>query len=182
MSESDQALMQSIKTQYTAAIAQCCSVSSVKPAFLAALIANESGGNPNAKRFEAGVLTSLWNVLLGRKTAYGSITHDALTAYLDTGAWTGLDNLATSWGLTQIMGYHVFDLSTTIANLQSVNGNLLSAVKLVTQFATQYSLDFDSDAADLFRCWNTGRPDGQTFDPNYAQNGLARLQLFEALG
>jgi len=55
--------MQSIKDKFGAVIDDACKDSSVPPEFLAALIANETGGNPNAKRFERGVLASLWEIL-----------------------------------------------------------------------------------------------------------------------
>ena len=35
--------------------------------------------------------------------------------------------------------------------------------------------------AELFRCWNTGRPNGKTFDPNYVQNGLRRIEIYRRL-
>jgi hypothetical protein len=188
MSESDQALMKLIKDQYGAQIAQVCQGTRIPPAFLAALVANESGGNANAKRFEAGVLTSLWNVLQGRKASYGSIGAGDLRQYVlpaqavvPVNPFTLLDELANSWGLTQIMGYHVFDLHTTIDALQTAGGNLAAAVRLAAQFATQFSLDPDADAGDLFRCWNTGRPDGTTYDPAYVPNGMTRMALYEAL-
>lgn len=192
MAESDQALMRLIHDQYDATIRQVGKAASVPPAFLAALIANESGGNPAVKRFEPNVLTQLWAVFMGRKAAFGSIGLTDLIDYVvaDGGAgqappWTGalqsIDRLATSWGLTQIMGYNAIELSTSIGKLQTADGNLAAAIRLVTQFAARYSLDYDSDAGDLLRCWNTGRPDGTTFDPSYVPNGLARLQLYEGI-
>jgi hypothetical protein len=182
MSESDQALMRLIRDQYGPQIAQLSAGTKVPAAFLAALVANESGGNASAKRFEAGVLTSLWNVLNGRKAAFGSIGAQDLTQYLPiVNPFTALDQLATSWGLTQIMGYHVFDLHTTIDALQTANGNLGASIRLLTQFSTQFHLDPDADAGDLFRCWNTGRPDGNTYDGAYVPNGMNRMQLYEAL-
>jgi len=30
----------------------------------------------------------------------------------------------------------------------------------------------------LFRCWNTGRPDGKTADPAYVENGLRRMEIY----
>jgi len=185
MSSTDAALMQLIKDQYDATIRQTAAASSVPPAFLAALTANESGGNPGASRFEPGVLNSLWSVVMNRKPAFGSIQRAALLTYLDEEAdkisFTDLDNLATSWGLTQIMGYNALDLGTTVGALQTASGNLTAAIKLLTQFAHRFNLELDADAADLFRCWNTGQPNGKTFDPDYVTNGLARMQIYEGI-
>src|SRR5258708_655160 len=109
-------LMQKIRASYGAAIADACRLSSVPPAFLAALIANESGGNAGAKRFEKNVLASLWEVLLERSANFGSIKATDLFAYLWPPSYTldptngfrdalhNMDSLATSWGLTQVMG------------------------------------------------------------------------------
>ena len=56
--------------------------SSVPASFLGALVANESGGNVLAKRFEPAVLAHLWEVLLGRKAAYGTIGRTDLVAFV----------------------------------------------------------------------------------------------------
>src|SRR5271157_711099 len=112
---SDLQLMQKIKGTYGALLTQACSSSSVPASFLCALIANESGGDPLAKRFEPAVLAALWQVLLGRKANYGSIGRGDLVAYvadlaaptiavpaaLPNTAFNNLDALANSWGLTQ---------------------------------------------------------------------------------
>src|SRR6267142_4538423 len=122
----EQELMQSIKAQWGTEIEDACKTSAVPPAFLAALIAGESGGKPDAKRFEPGVLRALWEVLLGRKTAYGSIRRADLVQFvaglasppvsspqsLPADAFQRVDSLATSWGLTQIVGYHILDTLT----------------------------------------------------------------------
>ena len=64
MPDPETALMQLIHDQYGAAIATACASSSVPPAFLAALIANESGGNPNAQRFEPAMFLQIAQVML----------------------------------------------------------------------------------------------------------------------
>jgi len=33
----------------------------------------------------------------------------------------------------------------------------------------------------LFRCWNTGRPDGRTADPAYVENGRRRMEIYREL-
>ena len=188
----DLELMQDIKTRFGAVIAAACSVSSVPPAFIAALIANESGGNVNAKRFEHTVLAALWEVLLGRKAAYGSIARASLVGYvagvpvptinvpanLPANAFQRVDALATSWGLTQIMGYHALEFGVTIDALISPEDGLPIATKMLSGFARSFNLDVTKDFEAMLRCWNGGHPTAQTFDPQYVPNGLARMNLW----
>lgn len=189
----DPELMQSIKENYGAAIAAAANNCTVPAAFFAALTANESGGNPNAKRFEASVLASLWQVLLGRKTAYGSIKTSDLVRYL-TGvedltfasalprdALNRFDALATSWGLTQILGYNTFPIAMTIEELQTPDGNLACATHMLAAFCVDFRLDPTKDFEPMFRCWNGGHPTAQTFDPEYVPNGLKRMAIWNAL-
>lgn len=194
---SDLDLVRDIKTKWGEAIATATENTQVPPALLGGIIANESSGNLDARRFEPGVLTELWEALIGRKPSYGSIGTQTLVSYVSKGhplsppasnsgnpvnyILDTLDALANSWSLTQIMGYECFELDIPVPVLQMPDGNLRAAVKRLERFATRFSLEFDADAADLFRCWNTGRPDGKTFDPNYAQKGIARMLLFEQL-
>jgi hypothetical protein len=197
-------LMQSIKTKWNAEIASACSTSAtsssvpspgIPAAFVAALIANESGGDPNAKRFEKGVLASLWEVLLGRKAAFGSIATKDLIQFvanlsnippvtpqsLPSDAFQRLDSLATSWGLTQIMGYEAIAFRSTVAALQAPDTELVITLKMLAQFASRFGLDVTKDFSQLFDCWNSGRPHAPTADPQYIPNGLERMQLWTSI-
>jgi len=193
----DQELMQFIKAKYGATIDQVCSASSVPPAFLAALIANESGGNIDAKRFEPNVLVSLWQVLLGRKAAYGAIGRANLVRFVSgvseipvqvpaavrSDTYQLLDSLAHSWGLTQIMGYHCLE-SGFIAQpsiLQYPTLSLEMTIKMLTKFAAEFHLDIASDFSDLLHCWNAGSPGAATFDPHYVNNAMIRMDAYKAL-
>lgn len=192
---SDLDLMQNLKTRFGGTIAAAASVSSVPAPFLAALIANESGGNINAKRFEPHVLTALWEVLLGRKEAYGSIARASLLGYvsglsvppvnaiasLPANAFQRVDALATSWGITQIMGYHALEFGGTIDDLTSPEENLDTATKMFAGFARSFQLDLTKDFEAMLRCWNGGHPTAPTFDPQYVPNGLARMLVWESL-
>jgi hypothetical protein len=180
------ALMTSIRAKWGAAITAACASSSVKPEFLAALIANESGGNPDAKRFEKNVLAQLWEVLQGRQAAFGSIGRNDLILHCSAvtlNALTQIDQLATSWGLTQIMGYETIALGVPISTLQSAAPSLPQACRMLGEFAERYQFDVASDFTDLFNCWNTGRPKNMaaTTDARYIPNGLARAQIYAGL-
>lgn len=217
---SEQAAMQAIKMKWggkikSALLAHDAPAPVVSEAFLAALIKGESGGINDAKRFEKTVLSALWEVLVGRKAAYGSIGRADLVAYVSCvqdaaapapGGWSAdtlarIDSLATSWGLTQIMGYHCIELAgemtadipgSSPAHMDIVSKPLTDpdfalgmTLRMLAGFVKQWSLEnITTDAersASLFRCWNTGRPDGVTFDSNYASNGLERMSLYENL-
>lgn len=194
----DQELMQSIKLKYGAAIATACGASSVKPAFLAALIANESGGKTDAKRFESGVLAALWQVLMGRKAAYGSIGRTDLVQFVSgvpaipvqvpasvrSDTYQRLDGLATSQGLSQIMGYHCLERGAPFENpleLEDPATSIRSTIWLLTKFAEKFALDVGGDFSDLLHCWNAGSPGAATFDPQYVPNAMRRMDLYEAL-
>jgi len=139
------------QTQFGDAIADHIDASSVRnapAAFLASLIANESGGNPNAKRFESHVLVSLWQVLVDGAPSYGSIGRADLAAYVGGGipyALTQLDDLVHSHGLTQIMGWHVLEENSGLDRnpllLYQPARCLAETQRLLRDFARQFSLD-----------------------------------------
>jgi hypothetical protein len=200
------ALMTRIRSAWGTAIAQACAASSVPPSFLAALIANESGGNANARRFEKGVLDSLWEVLLGRAPAYGSLKRDDLLRFIQPPAlppvgssvtvatatvggapqlpdsMQRLDSLATSYGLTQVMGYEAITFHLDgVTRLQDPDGELPISLNMLADFARRFGLDLAADFPEMFDCWNTGRPHRPTADPQYIPNGLARKAIYEGL-
>lgn len=224
--------------------------------FLAALTANESGGDPHATRFEPGVYQHLKNVAEGRVTSYGNIgksllereigqhhqpvvaptavaptavAHAAvaptagaptavhpetttephsgepkmslpaakpdsyhaehLTVAFSTACAPALSaledeairHLATSWGLTQIMGYHMLGRPEPVEKLSDPVFHYRLAARMVEDFAARFHLDPQRDFEPLFHCWNTGRPDGKTFDPSYAEKGMRRIEICRQL-
>ncbi|MDE3178922.1 MAG: hypothetical protein KGM47_04600, partial [Acidobacteriota bacterium] len=48
-------------------------------------------------------------------------------------------------------------------------------------FARRFGLRMSADFGSLFRCWNTGEPDGQTSDPGYVEEGIRRMALYRQL-
>jgi hypothetical protein len=208
--DANTALMTKIRAEWGDTIVLACASSSVPPSFVGALVANESGGDASAKRFERGVLDSLWEVLLGRTPAYGSLDRDKLLGFLcppsslgdiaiDTPAndapFTGdaravvsdsmqrLDGLATSWGLTQVMGYEAIAFHLDgVQRLQDPAGELPITLRMLADFASRFGLDLtagtDAAASALFDCWNSGRPHAPTADPQYIPRGLARMKIY----
>jgi len=195
-----------IVLQCQAVILEACFKSMVSSDFLAALTANESAGVQNAARFEPAVYNHLRDIASGESKAYGNIhaadldraAENMLSAkgddfharYLTAAFATNnrqsiaaleddsLRQLATSWGYTQIMGYHVLGSNASVRNLIEPSFHYRLAVELLTDFSRQYKLDPQRDFEQLFRCWNSGSPNGKTYDPNYVANGLRRMQVY----
>jgi hypothetical protein len=202
-------LVQRIFDECGAAIEQACAHTALPVEFLVALVANESGGRAGASRFEPGVYRHLLAVARGERRAYGSLTAadlDAEAAELlppdDTPLHARFLNqdfterhapqlqgcpdevlrqLATSWGYTQIMGYHMAGRAGTVRDLLAAPFHFRVARELLSEFAAAYRLDLARAFSELFCCWNTGRPHGKTFDPNYVENGLRRMWICRQL-
>lgn len=192
----DKDLMQQIKNKYGAIIdAEAEKCPDISAAFVAALIAGESGGDPNARRFESKVFSDLAAVLCAQRPAYGSIGAEDLMAVcwpadkigVHTGAQPSwglrealqtLQHHATSWGLTQIMGYHALAEKYAIDDLLDPAKHLDHATEMVADFVIRFKT---LDPADWFRCWNTGSPNGKTFDPFYVSNGINRMEIYKDL-
>ena len=202
-------LVERVYERCGAVIEQACAASSLPVEFLVALTANESGGRADASRFEPGVYRHLQAVARGERPAYGSLTAAALDAeaaellppddtklharYLTQafGERHGqeiqqfpdevLRQLATSWGYTQIMGYHMVGRAGTVRDLLDPPFHFRVAVQLFSEFGADYQLDLGHEFSEMFCCWNTGRPYGKTFDPNYVENGLRRMRICRQL-
>jgi hypothetical protein len=92
-----------------------------------------------------------------------------------------LQMLATSWGLTQIMGYHVLRDGQDPRWLLIGANNLVKAVAMLKDFAATFQLSLPEEMDELFRCWNTGKPYGVTYDPEYCERGKLRAALYRDL-
>jgi len=179
---------------------------SLPPEFLGALVANESGGNPKAARFEPAVYRHLRDVADGKARLFSGISATELDAELEemlhpkssgyhkrylTETFSAthaaglvaledeaLRELATSWGYTQIMGYHMVGREGVVRDLLDPRFNFRLALGLLGGFAHEFELDLATEFQPLFRCWNTGRPYGETFDPDYVRRGLERMEVY----
>lgn len=202
-------LLERVCARCHAVISEVCAYSSVPAAFLGALVANESGGDPQAMRFEPAVYRHLKAVAEGRRAAYAGLSRrdfDAEIAEMlhpKAGSFhavfltppfraahgrelaasrdEALRELATSWGFTQIMGYHLVGRSGTVRDLLEPRFHFRLALELLALFAERYQLDLAREFAEMFRCWNTGQPYGQTFDPDYVAQGLRRLEIYRSI-
>ena len=176
-------LMQSIRQRWWAQISVACVGSALPESFLAALIANETGGDPTRTRFEASAFRDLCLVAAGKKASMGLIGGNDIVPHetLFTPKITGIVALATSYGLTQIMGYQAIARGRDISILQNPPTHLQFAVTMLDEFRKAHNLQFKApiDYEPLFACWNSGQPDpSRTFDPKYCPNGVARMELY----
>ncbi|HTV56335.1 MAG TPA: hypothetical protein VMI06_15640 [Terriglobia bacterium] len=203
----ERALMLRIYGKWNGEIVKATRSSSVSAAFLAALTANESGGDPAAQAFEPGIFERLLAVMKGEQPAFGSITAADLVRMAQQGSGAlepnstlrttqetkqsaevspalqkrVLRQMATSWGLTQIMGYQTINRKETVQVLLDPLSHYELAVELLEEFSRRFHLNPSKDAESMFRCWNTGRPDGKTSDPDYVPQGIQRLRLYSAI-
>jgi hypothetical protein len=173
------------------------------------LTANESGGNPTAVRFEPSVYRHLKAVAAGESPRYVGVSAPTLCEELTevlhpkTGEFhekflnslfmagqaselsrladEALRELASSWGFMQIMGFHVIGWHGTVRDLLEPRFHYHLANQLLAEFSASYQLDLSRQFAEMFRCWNTGRPDGRTTDSAYVENGLRRMEIYRAL-
>lgn len=218
----DAELMAQIHSQMGDYIAGACEGTAIAPAFVAALVANESAGVMNATRFEPAVFAELARVATGQKPAYEPAGIKAPIGGMDLNHFCAparqlasvaapqpvnsfsqslmcLINLATSWGPTQIMGWHALELGFPMGDLTNIAVHFERTVQILDLFIAKYDLACSfayllkgstwpqttveqTMVCDLFRCWNTGKIDGKTFDPNYVGNGLDRMAHYAEIG
>jgi len=205
----EQQLMERVFERCHGFILAASQASSVPAEFLGALTANESGGNPHAVRFEPAVYRHLKAVAGGQSPRWGGIRREELATELgevlhpkagqfhahylsapfaarhaaELGSLTdeALRELASSWGFTQIMGFHMVGRPGTVRDLREPNFHFRLATQLLAEFAQDYQLDLTCEYEELFRCWNTGQPYGTTKDPAYVVNGLRRMAIYKRL-
>lgn len=194
----DELIVRRVYERCQLAMARAVEGSLVRVDFLGALVANESGGNQDAAHFEEWVYRRLYEVAAGQEQALGSIGRAQLTTFLranaepagaqfvaalpvDAGMEQAIRQLSTSWGYTQIMGYQVIGRGERTATLLDPVFHFHLAVELLVGFARRFGLNLGADFEALFRCWNTGRPEGETSNPAYVALGLRRCALYREL-
>lgn len=150
--------------------------------FVMALTGNEAGAwiktNANVpSRSEESIYNRLIEAQKGGRP-FGSIKASMLAGCTDS----VIRDYASSWGLTQIMGYNVLPwVGWTLMDIQTPETHYKGTIRLLAEFERDFMLDPEKDFAEFFRCWNAGNPHGKTYDPNYVQNGLDRMTAYLAL-
>ncbi|MGH9455049.1 MAG: hypothetical protein ACRD2O_13885 [Terriglobia bacterium] len=209
LEKADRELMLRIFEECHSHIIAASTDSPIPPELLAGLTANESGGNAQARRFEPGVFEHLKSVAEGRATQFGAIRARDLeqaerilevvkspeyharflnTVFAATHALSiselqedALRAFASSWGYTQVMGYHMIGRQGSVQDLCDPTRHFIYAIDLLNDFIRQFRLNAIKDFESLLHCWNSGGPRGKTFDPAYVPNGLRRAALYREL-
>lgn len=138
-------------------------------------------------RFEPHVQDYLIAIKLGTKREYGGIT----AKHLFNATETDIKKYASSWGLTQVLGYHCLRWGVPVERLEQPELHYQLAARLLAEFCEHFDLDQRMDHEQLLRAWNTGSPskrklpDGRevetTHDPEYVNNGLRRMELWREM-
>lgn len=171
-----------IFTRFGGLIHLACSNSIVPEDFLAGFIGVEAGIDrtgqirPEATRFEPGVYHKLTAVRDGLMSRWSGIVTRDLNGLSDA----AIRNLATSWGMTQIMGWHlIHNLKGTIQDLRDPDKHLHFTVQLLVLTASVHlkSGRFDN----VLRIWNTGSANGKTYHDDYVDNALLVKRHYAAI-
>lgn len=150
----------------------------IPPEYLAALCMLESGGRkPAGSRFEKHVYNRLRLVKMGLKKHYEHVEQQHLK---DAGE-EAIENLSTSWGPFQLMGYKCLLYDINVADLRGPRGTYWG-VKWISEAYGRYLRRKDYKSA--FHYHNAGSPfprDGKsrTHDPQYVANGLKWMNHFK---
>jgi hypothetical protein len=145
----------------------------IAPAYLAAIVSLESHppGNRSSERFEPYVYQRLVD-LKNDNRAFGKIKRESLVFMSDA----EIRQLATSYGLTQVMGFHCLELGCSIQDLKGPY-HLQWAVGYMMRHYGPHARKRDWNAC--FRIHNTGLPDGTPARKDYVDQGLMRMQYYQ---
>ncbi|HUF02811.1 MAG TPA: hypothetical protein VMM38_01405 [Aridibacter sp.] len=161
-------------------IAAACGDTVVEESFLAGFIGVEAGkdraGNivEDATRFEPHVYAKLRALRDGLRSSYQRIKREQIQDASDA----ALRNLARSWGITQIMGWHmVNNLKATVADLRDPEKHLHFTVQLLRIVGGQFLVR--RDYGSVLRIWNTGSANGKTYHADYVTNALKVKRHYE---
>ena len=141
--------------------------------YLAAVISLESSppGNWESERFEAHIYQRLLALKRGERS-FGSISRREILKYSDK----EIRQFATSYGPTQMMGYHCLKLNCSISDLKGPY-HLQWAIAWMEKTYASYARRGNWEAC--FRIHNTGRPKGRTYHRDYVRKGLERMRYYE---
>ncbi|MBW7857712.1 MAG: hypothetical protein H3C43_05335 [Leptonema sp. (in: Bacteria)] len=171
--DQDDAIMLHIYRRLNSEIVSSVQGTEIPASYLAALISLESHppGNRDSRRFEPKVYQRLLEMKNnGRNFARLPLHQIQLLSDSE------LRRLATSYGLTQIMGYHCLDLGCSIEDLAG-QYHLVWSVAYIRRHYLKQIVAKDWEAC--FRIHNTGRPEGATHRDDYTEKGLLRMKYYE---
>ncbi len=164
---------------YGADVASEADAQGLPYAYFMALTALECSGNrPCGTRLEPTRYEDLDAVRSGRKKRFENIR----TADVHDATDPALENLATSWGPFQIMGYKCIGLGVNVADIRGDRA-IHHGMRWV---AKDYGHLLEAGRfKDAFHVHNAGtlhpkKGPARTHDPRYVQKGLDYMEWFEA--
>ena len=170
-------LASKLRANYAEEIEEICQAQKIPSEYFKALAILEcSAEKPPKSRYEPKVYERLREVKEGKKPAYGSLKH----AQLKDLSPEQLKDMATSWGVFQLMGYHAYGLDIAPRDLEGAEGIRLSIIWIEKAYG-QYIRK--GDFANAFHIHNTGKPivngEYETYSADYIPRGLEYIKLFQ---
>jgi hypothetical protein len=89
---------------------------------------------------------------------------------------------ASSWGYTQLMGYHCLRWGdATVEDLRNPDVHYRLAARLLAGECQRFGVDMTREFEAMGRIWNAGRPDGKTYLPGYIPDLMRRMEIWKGL-
>lgn len=167
-----------LRANYANEIEEICQTRNLPAEYFKALAILEcSAQKPAPPRFEAKVLERLKEVRAGKLASYGLLKTAQIRDLTDE----QLQDMATSWGAFQIMGYHAYSIGIAPRDLQGEDGLRQSIVWIEKNYG-QYLRK--NDFANAFHIHNAGKPipatgEYETYHPRYIPRGLEFIKIFQ---
>lgn len=167
-----------LRANYAEEIEEICAERNLPAEYFKALAILEcSAEKPAQSRYESKVFDRLREVQTGKKPAYGNLKASQLKSLTEE----QVRDMATSWGVFQLMGYHAYDIGIAPKDLQGSDG-LRQSILWIERSYGQYLRK--NDFANALHIHNTGKPvpitgEYETYAPNYIPRGLEYIKLFQ---
>lgn len=165
-----------LRANYAEEIEEICQTRNLPTEYFKALAILEcSAQKPAPSRFEPKVFERLKEVRAGKQPSYGFLKTAQIRDLTDA----QIQDMATSWGTFQIMGYHAYSIGIAPKDLQGEDGLRQSIVWIEKNYG-QYIRK--NDFANAFHIHNTGKPitgEYETYHPRYIPRGLEFIRIFQ---
>jgi hypothetical protein len=167
-----------LRANYAHEIEEVCAEYNLPAEYFKALAILEcSAEKPPQSRFEPKVFERLNEVKMNKKPNYSNLKHPQLKNLTEE----QLRDMATSWGVFQIMGYHAYSIGIAPRDLQGSDG-LRQSIVWIDKSYGQYLRK--RDFANALHLHNVGKPipitgEYETYSPNYIPRGLEFIKHFE---
>lgn len=170
--------MQWCEKNYKDEVAELAKNYQVSYPYLMALIVLECGGDkPAGHRYEKHIFKKLERLKEGKIKKFENIAAEDLVP-LDK---EGLENLSTSWGPFQLMGYKAIPLGVSVADLRSEKTATEISVRWIKQEYGHFIAK--KKWKDAFHYHNTGQRfplsgRSKTHNPYYVSDGIKYMKYF----